>query len=182
MDEKQRRRAISNSQRAAIRIQRQTKPNLSNLQLKKWFEDTYQQRINASQISRILSPKYAYLDDIASHRLNDKRVRQESWPQLEDALFEWIVRAEKQITISQEVIREKAKQYWPSIYPRDPMPNFSNGWIRNFQHRRNVRWTQRHGEAGDIAKDTAQEMVRIRQALAVYAPQDIFNCDETGLY
>lgn len=125
-----------------------------------------------------------YNAPIESHLLNDKRRRTEEWPELEGAIYEWMQRAGSQISISQEVIREKARQYWPKIYPDKEMPTFSNGWLRGFQARKNIKDIKRHGEAGSFLKDSdaSQEMMRIRQVLSTYAPQDIFNCDETGLY
>jgi DDE superfamily endonuclease./Tc5 transposase DNA-binding domain. len=84
--------------------------------------------------------------------------------------------------MSQEVIREKARQYWPSLYPGKEMPQFSDGWLYGFQSRRNIKRNLQHGEAGSLSQDAAGEMIRIRQVLSTYAPQDIFNCDETGLY
>ncbi|PYH93088.1 hypothetical protein BO71DRAFT_400009 [Aspergillus ellipticus CBS 707.79] len=64
---KQTRQSISNSQKAALRAQHHLKPYLSNLALQKWFHEMYKQRINPSSISRILSPAFAFLDNIQSH-------------------------------------------------------------------------------------------------------------------
>lgn len=177
------RRPITNSQKAALRAQRHLKPYLSNLELLQWFKSEYNQEINPSSITRILSTKYAYLDSLSGERLlNNKRRRPEHWPQLEKALFDWIQRAEGQITISQEVLREKARQFWPVLYPDKDMPTFSNGWLRGFQYRHDIKFRPQHGEAGSLGENAAIEMTAIRQALSTYAPQDIFNCDETSLY
>jgi hypothetical protein len=62
------------------------------------------------------------------------------------------------------------------------MPRFRDGWLHGFQSRQNIRRNTQHGEAGSLSQDAAKEMLKIRQALSAYAPQDIFNCDETGLY
>lgn len=37
-------------------------------------------------------------------------------------------------------------------------------------------------EAGSLSQDAGAEMARICQVLSTYAPQDIYNCDETSLY
>jgi hypothetical protein len=39
-----------------------------------------------------------------------------------------------------------------------------------------------HGGAESLREDAAIEMLSIQQALGTYAPQYIFNCDETSLY
>lgn len=179
---KRTRSAISKGQKAQLRAQHHLKPYLSNLQLQKWFQETYERPIDPSSISRILSSRNAFLDDLDAHQLNDKRRRTEQWPELDQALFEWIQRAESQIAISQEVIREKAKQYWGAIYPQKAMPSFSNGWLRGFQTRKNIKNNIRHGEAESLSQDAESAMISIRQLLSVYEPRDIFNCDETGLY
>lgn len=127
--------------------------------------------------------KYADLDSLSNDRvLNDKRRRPEQWPELEKALFDWIQRAEERMPISQEVIREKARQFWPVLYPGKDMSTFSNGWLRGFQPRHNIKFRSQHGEPGSLRADAAIEMLAIRQALSKFAPRDIFNCDETGLY
>ena len=67
------------------------------------FEETYKQPIDPSTVSRVLSPRFVFLDTLHTHQLSDKRRRTEQWPEPDQALFEWIQRAEGQITISQEV-------------------------------------------------------------------------------
>ena len=62
------------------------------------------------------------------------------------------------------------------------MPIFSNGWLRGFQAHRDIRLRVQHGEAGSLQEEATIEMFAIRHALSLYAPQDIFNCDETSLY
>jgi hypothetical protein len=62
------------------------------------------------------------------------------------------------------------------------MPQFSNGWIRNFQSRRDIKRRTQHGEAGSVSEDAGIEMSGIRKALSLFAPQDIFNYDESALY
>jgi hypothetical protein len=59
--------AIPNSQKAALRAQHQLKPYLSLIQLQKWYEEAYNQKITVSSISQIISNKYAFLDTIANH-------------------------------------------------------------------------------------------------------------------
>lgn len=163
---KQTRQTISNTQKAALRAQHHLKPYLTNLALKSWFEETYSQSINQSSISRILSSEFTSLDN-PTNRFPENRQRVENWPELKRALFGWIRHAESAIPISQEVIREKGKQYWPSLYPDREMPSFSNGWLRGFQS----RWNIKHGEAGSLSEDASTEMISIRQALSNFRPQ-----------
>lgn len=41
---------------------------------------------------------------------------------------------------------------------------------------------KQYGEANSLSEDADALTIGICQDLSTYAPQDIFNCDETGLY
>lgn len=176
------RKPILTSQKASLRAYKKLYPNASQKDLREWFEAKYRHSLSSGSISDILSNKYNHLDEDSSYPRESKRQRRENWPELERALSEWIRHTESAIPISQEVIREKGKQYWPSLYPDKEMPSFSNGWLHGFQSRRNIKQNIQHGEARSLSGDASTEMVSIRQALSNYRPQDIYNCDETGLY
>jgi hypothetical protein len=177
-----RRNAIPNEWKAALRAQYRFNPHLTHQALRKWFEDTYKQPIDRPSVSRILSPKYAFIDELKDHQFKDKRRRTEQWPELEKAIMDWMNLAEGNTPISQEAIRYKATQYWGHLYPNDPAPSFSNGWLFGFQTRNNIRSRKLHGEGGSLAVDAGDQMIQIRRLIASYSPQDIFNCDESGLY
>lgn len=181
-DPQRRRKAIPNEWKAALRAQKRLHPYLTHHDLRKWFEDTYKQAIDRPSVSRILSPKYAFIDELKEHQLKDKRRRTEQWPESENAIMDWIKFAEAEAPISQEAIRYKTQQYRGHLYTNDPTPSFSNGWLYGFQTRNNIKNRKRHGEAASLATDAASEMIKIRRLLASYPPQDIFNCDESGLY
>jgi hypothetical protein len=178
-----RRLTITLEQKRALRAHKKQHPQLSNLAIKQWFEDIYKQRISPPSVSEILSKKYDYLDDLNARRLHRKHNYKERWPELEEALFAWVQRAEHEITISGETIRQKAEFFWGKldVYGGMEMPKFSNGWLFKFQQRRGIHSRVKFGEAAS-AHDAAIEMDRIRQLLAQFDPSDIFNCDETGLF
>jgi DDE superfamily endonuclease/Fission yeast centromere protein N-terminal domain/Tc5 transposase DNA-binding domain len=178
-----RRFVISLEQKRAIRTHKKQHPKLSNLAIKQWFEDTYQQRIAPSSISDILSSKFEFLDDLQHRQLNRKHNRQEQWPELEDALFSWMQRTEQDLAISGEILRQKAEYFWKrlEVYKGREMPKFSNGWLSRFQQRRGIKSRAKFGEAASVQEAEA-EMECIRRVLAPYEACDIFNCDETGLF
>ncbi|EED18817.1 transposon, putative [Talaromyces stipitatus ATCC 10500] len=171
--EKKHRNAILNSQKAALRAQYQLDPKMGYKALAQWFEEKYHQKINI----------YLFLDEMQGQTVSGKRIRPENWPELESALSEWIRRAKNQdLALSHEIIRQKAKQFWPTIYPGKPIPQFSNGWLERFQSRQEIKIKKQHGDTGDSAEDATLQMVRIRQLLRTFTPRDIFSCDETGLF
>ncbi|KAJ9272842.1 hypothetical protein DTO212C5_1103 [Paecilomyces variotii] len=155
-----RRNAISTAQKASLRAQRALNPKLSNIQLRNWFIQTYNQSIALSSVSEILSSRYNFLDSKTTHPrdLRDvKKRRQTDWPKLEEALFEWIQEAQTQIPITGEVIREKARQFWTKLptYKGLKMPVFSNGWLTAFQSRKAIRSNILHGEAASVDEQAA---------------------------
>ncbi|RAO68173.1 uncharacterized protein BHQ10_004185 [Talaromyces amestolkiae] len=177
------RNAILNSQKAALRQQHHRNPRMQYKDLAKWFEEKYNQKINISTVARTLSSIYAFLDEMEGQPVSGKRIRPENWPELESALSEWIRRAKNQdLALSQEILRQKARDYWSTIYPGKESPSFSNGWLERFQSRQGIKIKKQHGDSGDSAEDAGVELVRIRQILRTFAPQDIFSCDETGLF
>ncbi|KAJ5111402.1 mariner-Tc1 transposon family protein [Penicillium argentinense] len=180
-----RRTAIPISQKIALRAQRQLQPKASNIELARWFKETFQHPIALSSVSEILSSRYKCLDNhLSLHQTNSKRIRIEFWPDLEKALFQWVQQAEGQIIISQEVIREKARFFWAKIpsYQGKDMPSFSNGWLAGFQSRRSIRAYKQHGEEGSVPETASQAMRPIQQLLSTFQPNDIYNCDETSLF
>lgn len=176
------RTTFTNRQRSALRTQHKLKPHLTRVQLQKWFEDEYKQRITLPSISRILSTKFDWLQTANDFQLDAKLHRIESWPELEVVLYQWIQLAGGQTAISQELVREKARQFWPSLYPGAEMPQFSNGWLQGFQNRRNIRSNGRHREERSLGIDANEEMIKICKVIKNYSPKDIFSCDETGLF
>ncbi|KAJ5729054.1 mariner-Tc1 transposon family protein [Penicillium malachiteum] len=179
------RQAITNQQKIALREQHRKHPSATQNQLAHWFNETYNHRPTQSTLSAILSPKYQHLDtDPTEHTIKAKRCRTAKWPDLEAALIHWIILAQEKITITQDVIREKARFFWTQlpIYEGQSMPTFSNGWLEAFQSRESIRNRLYAGEDRSTPESANESMIPIRQALEVYHPKDIFNCDETGLY
>ncbi|EED12037.1 hypothetical protein TSTA_001090 [Talaromyces stipitatus ATCC 10500] len=119
-----------------------TRLKATHKDLAKWFEETYNQPIDWASITRILSPKYAFIDELAPHQLKDKRRRTEQWPELEKAVMDWIRLAEVEAPISQESTRYKAQQYWPHLYPNNPVPSFSNGIIQAWKALWKRQWVR----------------------------------------
>ena len=177
-------KSITNAQKAALRTQRQLQPHLSNLEIRDWFQQTYNQSISPSSVSEILSSRYQSLDTTESLRPTLKKRRKEHWPELENALYQWIYQAEAHIIISGEVIHGKARFFWNNLpgYKEYKMPVFSNGWLHSFQSRRAIKANTLHGEEGSVQNQTEEEMIAIRQVLSAYSPCNIFNCDESALY
>lgn len=110
--------------------------------------------------------------------------------EMENLLRVWI--EDKQRTgegISQAMICEKAKALHSKLVKDSPGTSeefkASRGWLHNFRKRAGICGVVRHGEAVSTdqksAEDFATEFGACVHAQG-YVPQQVFNCDETGLF
>lgn len=133
--------------------------------------------VNAAKgVSRISSQRPQIMDD------------------LERLLLIWI--NEKQMqgdSISQNIICEKAKTIFTNLIEKLPGTSTvsekefkaSKGWFENFKKRTGIHNVMRHGEASSSDAKAAESFVGEFKKLvdtAGFLPQQIFNCDETGLF
>ena len=84
----QKRKAVSDKERFQIR--KRSRDHLrSQVDLIKWFYVQSGHKLDQSQISRILSSKYDYLDDTTQKQVQNRyRASKSDWPDLEAALYE----------------------------------------------------------------------------------------------
>lgn len=137
--------------RVAIRKRHREHPG-KQADLIVWFYNTTGHLINQSQISKILSEKYANLDDPTLKKtvLGSKRQYDGKWPDLDLALFEWHQRIQKtEATITDEILVAKAKEIWEQLpqYKDEVSPQWSTGWLDGWKKRFRVKQYKRHGEA-----------------------------------
>ena len=91
----QKRKAVSDKERFQIRKRSREHPR-SQVDLIKWFYAQSGHKLDQSQISRILSSKYDYLDNTTQKQVQNRhRVSKSDWPDLEAALYEWQQRLQK---------------------------------------------------------------------------------------
>lgn len=62
------------------------------------------------------------------------------------------------------------------------MPALSDGWLTGFNRRYSIKWHGFHDEAASVPDSIHHEMKAIQVICDKYAPEDIYNIDETGLY
>ena len=59
----------------------------------------------------------------------------------------------------------------------------SSGWVDNFKKWHNLKQYVIHGEAASAPLEDLETMrENLWQILKEYSPEDIFNCDEIGLF
>src|ERR1700722_14429497 len=91
-----RRRAVTDLERRDIRQHHAEHPGTQQ-SLIYWFNTQTGHLLNQAQISKILSPKYSYLDTKTQSKaqLQSKKHFKGDWPDLEAVLFEWQQRMQK---------------------------------------------------------------------------------------
>ncbi|KAF8930879.1 hypothetical protein BGZ47_000345 [Haplosporangium gracile] len=63
------------------------------------------------------------------------------------------------------------------------IPSFSASWFDAFKKQYRISYYQLHGEAAGVDLDAIEPELRDIRTLCVnYSPDDIYNCDETGVY
>ena len=84
-------------------------------------------------------------------------------------------------TITGAILLTKAQKFAESFEYDDF--KCSIGWLNNFKQRHNISQYMRHGEADSAPLDTLpREREKLQQIISNYDANDIFNCDETGLF
>lgn len=151
------RTTFTNRQRSALRTQHKLKPHLTRVQLQKWFEDEYKQRITLPSISRILSTKFDWLQTANDFQLDAKLHRIESWPELEAVLYQWIQLAGGQTAISQELVRKRPVNSGHLFTPEPRCPSSAMDGSRGF------KIVEISGQMGVIAKSAALVSMQMRK-------------------
>jgi hypothetical protein len=87
------------------------------------------------------------------------------------------------LLISGDILKEKAAQFWPKLYPGIDSPKFSSGWLEGFKARHSIKSCKKYGEAADVDLEANTEAIHnIRVCTSEYPLSDIYNMDESGLY
>lgn len=148
-------------------------------------------KIKQPLISSWVKAEEKWRAEFESHSLTfphtAKRARQTEHPEVTEMLDLWITKAMGDgIALTGEVLRQKWTVFADMVgVPDDERLNLSEGWLTSFKARHGLKDMKRHGEAGSVVDtDVEQERKRMKECIAAsgYAPRDIFNMDETGLF
>ncbi|XP_040286123.1 tigger transposable element-derived protein 1-like [Bufo bufo] len=147
-----------------------------------------------STISTILKNKAAIKGaDVAKGVTMLTKQRTQVLEEVEKLLLVWL--NEKQQagdSVSEAMICEKARKLHSDLLQRSPSTSAasdefkaSRGWFEKFRRRSGIHSVIRHGEASSSDK-AAAEAYKLDFAEFMktegYVPQQVFNCDETGLF
>lgn len=147
------RAAFTADERRALRAHKAEHSKLTQKDLSQWFADKFGKPIQQSTVSEILSTRWSHLDeDEQPVQGSAKRFKPLAYPDLDRALAEWVLRAQKDVTITGDVVRVKAHQLWQRLpqYRDLEEPQWSTGWLDKFKKRHGIKQWQRHGEAASV--------------------------------
>ena len=112
-----------------------------------------------------------------------KRIRSAKYEDIESGLLLWFkgIR-EKNLPVSGPILQTKAEEIAKEMGFEDF--SCSSGWIHRFKIRHAIVQKRVSGEAASVSEETVAswQEVTLPSLLADFAPEDVFNVDETGLF
>lgn len=174
---KKKRKSLTAAQKKEICLKKISTPFLKQIELAKEYE------VSGGMISDILKEKDQWLAvDVNSFQAGLRREKKIPFPDIEEALTIWVDKAlQSGLIITDNILLTKALGF--AFLLNEDKFKSSNGWIDNFKKRHNLRQYTMHGEVSSAPLEDLDTMrENLRQTLKNFAPENIFNCDETGLF
>jgi len=114
---------------------------------------------------------------------NSKRHKSVKFPELEQALMEFILTYQHRTILSDAIIIDKAKLFAERLQISESKLQFSSGWLYKFEERNGIQLRKLHGEAGSSDQNDIIEILPLlREKLSRFPLDRIYNMDETGLF
>ena len=141
--------------------------------------------ISLDAVSNILKRKGEYTNDYETNRNKKlkRKLKNDISQEINDNAYEWFVaQRAKGISISGPVLQEYARKIAEQL---DPSISFkgSNGWFDRFRTRYNIQFRVICGESRAVDQNVIEDWkTRLASMIEHYDPENIYNCDETGLF
>ena len=177
--------SLSNDQKLKICHHKAANQSIKQSALANWAMQEFKLSKVPTQgtISNILA-KHQQYESMDSTELTSKRQRAVKHPELDNVLANWVLQCQaRQVALSGDLIKEKARQFSRQLELGERTPEFSNGWLAKFNIRHGFKAQKSYGESGSVDLDAIdRNMPTIKEKLQSYSLQDIYNMDETGLF
>ena len=114
-----------------------------------------------------------------------RNLRDESGQQLDEQVYEWFVaQRSKNIPISGPLLQERARQISLELGGASTGTfKGSNGWLQKFRKRHGIKHRVICGESATVDPAIVDDWKeRLPLIIGKYAPNDVYNADETGLF
>lgn len=137
--------------------------------------------IPKGSIHGILKNRLKY--ESSSAASTSKRLKKGKFPEVEDALLEWLKFQRSKLTpISGPILREKAAQLAKLLNVNDF--KISDGWLEGFKKRHGIVFRSIAGEKTNVNEGDIHVWLEVTlpNLIRDYKLDDVFNLDETGLF
>ncbi len=173
-------RALKFEEKYRLVLHLQRYPKLSDIQIREWIQVQFKTTVSRSTVYRIKSMP---IEAFANINLEQKRIRQVKYPQLEHELYSFYQRHDGKSILSDDVLIEKATQIRTTLSLTDDQIRLSAGWLDKFKKRHGIKSFVLHGEGDSVDTGSLHtEQVKLQDVLSEYEPDDIFNFDESALF
>ncbi|CAF2065003.1 unnamed protein product, partial [Rotaria magnacalcarata] len=139
--------------------------------------------ISLGAVSNILKRKGEYTNDYETNRNKKlkRKLKSDTSQEINDNVYEWFVaKRAKSISISGPILQEYARKVAERL---DPNFKGSNGWLDRFRTRYNIQFRVICGESRPVDQNIVEDWkTRLISMIEHYDPENIYNCDETGLF
>ena len=174
---------LTDSLRRVICEYKRDNPSVGQVNIVNWLVATHGLTITQATVSNTLRRSEVILRDVRTANSSTKLHRKVTYPLVEQALLVWIRAHEGLVSMSGEVLMEKAKQYFQELYPNMQPLVFGSGWLQGFRSRNKIWMRQRSGESGSaVVAGVECSLPEIRQVLDGYGLCDVYSMAETGLF
>src|SRR6266545_2877690 len=171
------RKSLTAAQKKEVCLKKLASPFLKNRDLAKEFD------VSEGMICDTLKAKERWLAvDLNSHQAGLKREKKVSFPLIEEVLTIWVENAlQTGLVLTDDILSTKALEF--NFLLKEDKFKGSNGWVNSFKKWHNLKQYNIHGEAASAPLENLSTMREdLHQTLKDYNPEDIFNCDKTGLF
>uniref|UniRef100_A0AAV1UP45 HTH CENPB-type domain-containing protein n=1 Tax=Peronospora matthiolae TaxID=2874970 RepID=A0AAV1UP45_9STRA len=176
---------LTNEQKLRICKHEDANPRITQTALAAWTKDAFdlQKALSQAAISKIIK-KRKELEAMDTTDLSAKRPRTVQHPAVEEAVAFWVLQCQHRgVALTGHLIRAKAQTFSGSMGVSEENISFSHGWLHKFQQRHKLRAVRIHGDSGSANMGALEEALpHLKAVVAGYAPRDVYNMDETGLF
>lgn len=184
------RHPVTELERQKIRKYQQDHPGVSQRKIATWASNELGRKISQSIVSSTVgtkSDRYDYLDNkkFARGTVGTARLYQPDFPDVEKALFEWVIRMEGNVPVTGDMVKTCAHEIFNKLPQCDGKkePKWSDKWLHDFKKRHGIKRRKQHGESASVSMEGAEERLAECQELAKkYGSEDLYNADETALF
>ena len=181
---KQKRTAISEQLKKEICVYHQENDKKTHNEIADYFSEKKNLTIDRTTVTKILSNKEKWINIPNSTHHSVFRQKSVKFPDLEKTMGFWISQVSAQgLVITDKVVAEKAKVFGEKLGIEKNDLVFSNGWLRGFKQRNNIKAVRIHGEANSAPLENLPLFRNeLQEITSKFDLENIFNADETGLF